>query len=55
MRLPRFHVYQAADGWRWQLKAANGRVLCTGEAHTSQRDAWRAVATVQAAAVKAVS
>jgi uncharacterized protein YegP (UPF0339 family) len=46
MKKPRFHVYQARDGWRWQLKAANGRVLASGEAHTRKADAERAIATV---------
>lgn len=47
MRRPRFTVYQSADGWRWRLIAANGRIVATGEAHTRKRDAWRAVETVR--------
>lgn len=47
MRRPRFAVYQSADGWRWRLIAANGRIVATGEAHTRKRDAWRAVETVR--------
>lgn len=46
MRLPKFTVYQAADGWRWRLTAANGRIIATGEAHTRERDAVRACKTV---------
>lgn len=46
MKQPRFEVYRSADGWRWRLKAANGRIIATGEAHTRERDAWRAVETV---------
>lgn len=53
MKQPRFHVYQAKDGWRWHLKAANGRIVAQGEAHTRKADAERAVATVKAAAAKA--
>ncbi len=53
MRLPKFTVYRAADGWRWRLVAANGRVLAQGEAHTRERDAWRAVETVREAAALA--
>ena len=53
MRLPRFTVYEAADGWRWRLVAANGRIIATGEAHTRERDAWRAVASVREAAALA--
>ena len=39
---PRFQVYRAADGWRWRLRAANGRIVATGEAHNRKRDAVRA-------------
>lgn len=42
MRQPKFEVYSAADGWRWRLKAANGEIVATGEAHTRKRDAVRA-------------
>ena len=45
-RTPRFVVYKAKDGWRWRLLAANNRIIATGEAHTRERDAWRAVDTV---------
>lgn len=47
MKQARFEVYPSKDGWRWRLIAANGRILCTGEAHTRERDAYRAVATVK--------
>ena len=53
MRRPRFTVYQSADGWRWRLIAANGRIVATGEAHTRKRDAWRAVETVREVAALA--
>lgn len=43
---PRFDVYQAADGWRWRLLAGNNKVIASGEAHTRERDARRAAATV---------
>lgn len=54
VRLPRFVVYEAKDGYRWRLIAANGRIIATGEAHTRERDAWRAVETVREAAALAV-
>ncbi len=54
MRAPKIEVYRAADGWRWRLRAANGRVLCSGEAHTRERDAVRAALTVQRAFARAV-
>lgn len=53
MKQPKFTVYQAADGFRWRLIAANGRIIATGEAHTRERDAWRAVETVKATVEKA--
>ena len=53
MKAPRFQVYQARDGWRWRLKAANGRIIAdSGEAYTRKRDADRAVATVQDVVVR---
>lgn len=48
MRGPRFKVYEAKDGWRWRLLAANNRVLASGEGFTTKAHAERAVATVQA-------
>lgn len=54
MKQPRFEVYpDKAGGYRWRLVAANGRVLAHGEAHTRERDAWRAVDTVREAAARA--
>ena len=35
-----------AAGWRWRLTAANGRIICQGEAHTRKPDAVRACRTV---------
>lgn len=53
MKTPRFDVYQARDGWRWRLLAANGRTLASGEGFTRERDARRAVETVRQAVAKA--
>lgn len=40
--------YQAKDGWRWRLVAANGRTVAEGgEAYTRLRDLGRAIAMVQ--------
>jgi uncharacterized protein YegP (UPF0339 family) len=37
-------VYRANDGWRWRLKASNGRIVAEGgEAYASQANALRAV------------
>ena len=36
-------VYKAADGWRWRMKAANGRTVAdSGEAYSTKRGAERA-------------
>jgi uncharacterized protein YegP (UPF0339 family) len=43
---PKFEVYPARDGWRWRLRAANGRIVATGEAHTCKADAVRAAAAL---------
>ena len=39
-RPARMHIYQAADGWRWRLKAQNGNVIAdSGQAYKSKRNA----------------
>lgn len=44
MKRARFKVYEARDGFRWRLLAANNRLIAeSGEAYTRQSDAWRAV------------
>lgn len=50
MRSPHFEVYRARDGWRWRLRAANGRVVATGEAHPRKAGAARAAAHLSALA-----
>ena len=51
---PRFEVYKARDGWRWRLRARNGRIIATGESHTRERDALRAAVTVAKTAGEAM-
>ena len=52
----RFEVYQdKRGGHRWRLRAANGRIVATGEAHTRKRDAERAALRLADLAVQAVS
>lgn len=53
MRTARFEVYEAKDGWRWRLRAKNGRIVCTGEAHPRKRDARRALIRVADMVVQA--
>lgn len=54
MKSARFEVYRARDGWRWRLKAANGRVVAVGESYTRERDAIRSLNAVRTAAREAV-
>jgi uncharacterized protein YegP (UPF0339 family) len=43
-----FELYKAADGWRWRLVAANGRIIAdSGEAYTRRYDAARAITRVR--------
>jgi uncharacterized protein YegP (UPF0339 family) len=37
----------ANDKIRWHIRAANGEIVASGEAHNSSTDALRAVATVE--------
>ena len=35
-------VYQAADGWRWRIRARNGRIVAdSGESYRRREDAER--------------
>ena len=53
MRRPCFVVYEARDGWRWRLRAANSRIIAeSGEAYRRERDAWRAIKTVKLAVAR---
>lgn len=49
-RTPTVEFYEAADGWRWRLRARNGRIVAQGESHGSKRDAVRAFETMRGAA-----
>lgn len=43
-----FHIYNAADGWRWRLKGRNGKIIAdSGEAYASRKGARRAVRLVR--------
>lgn len=34
-----FEIYKARDGWRWRVKARNGRIIAeSGEAYTRKYD-----------------
>jgi uncharacterized protein YegP (UPF0339 family) len=36
-------IYCAGDGWRWHVRAKNGRIVAeSGEAYTRERDARKA-------------
>ena len=54
MKRPRFVVYEAKDGWRWKLIAANGRIIAdSGEAYVSRRGCELSVDRTRSAAVVA--
>jgi len=43
-------IYEAKDGWRWRLVAANGQIMAdSAEAYTREHDAARAFDTLRAA------
>jgi uncharacterized protein YegP (UPF0339 family) len=42
-----FVVYQARDGFRWRLVAANGEIVGSGEAYSTRSNCERAVQTIQ--------
>lgn len=45
--MTKFTIYKAKDGWRWRLKAANGRIIAeSGEAYTRKHGAWRAAVRI---------
>lgn len=40
----RFDYYEASDGWRWRLKARNGRIVADGgEAYSTEGKVRRAI------------
>lgn len=53
-RTSKVEFFQSRGKWYWHLRAANGRIVCQGEAHGSERDARRAWTGVQRAAAGAV-
>lgn len=53
MKRARFKVYRSNDGWRWRLIAANGKIVCTGEAHSTKGKAERAMLAMPAIATAA--
>ena len=42
-----FEVYEAADGWRFRLRAGNGEPIASGEAYKNRRDAIHAIALIE--------
>lgn len=39
-RSAKVHVYEARDGWRWRLRAGNGRIVAeSGEAYVTEAKA----------------
>jgi uncharacterized protein YegP (UPF0339 family) len=55
MKQAHFEVYKAKDGWRWALKAKNGKIVSdSGEAFTTKRGALASVQVVKDHAASAV-
>lgn len=56
MKTPTIKVYpDARGGWRWRLRAANGRIVAdSGEAYSGRREAMRAAQALGALAGAAV-
>ena len=50
---PRFEIYfspkNAKQPWGWRLYARNGEIVASGEGHTYEKDAARAVRAVKRA------
>lgn len=45
----KFQIYEAKDGWRWRLKANNGRTTAdSGEAYVTKANARRAIKRIAA-------
>ena len=49
----KFQIYRSKDGWRFRLKARNGRIVATGESHPSKANAERAALRLVALAAQA--
>ena len=42
MRQSRIEIYPSRDGgWRWRARAANGKIIASGESYTRKSDAKR--------------
>jgi uncharacterized protein YegP (UPF0339 family) len=39
----KFEIYKSSSGWRWRLRASNGKVIASGEGYKRRRGAERAV------------
>ncbi len=39
-------LYQAGDGWRWRIIAANGEPIASGEAYTRRIDMMTTLALI---------
>lgn len=42
-RDPKFELFPGADGWRYRIRHANGRIACTSEAYSSKSTARKMV------------
>lgn len=43
MRVAKYEIYEAQDGWRWRLKSANGEIVASGEGYVRKQGALAGV------------
>jgi uncharacterized protein YegP (UPF0339 family) len=52
--MPKYEIYKdAAQKFRWRLKAANGEIIATGEAYDSKDGCKKGIESVKSNATKA--
>lgn len=52
--MPKYEIYKdAAQKFRWRLKAPNGEIIATGEAYESKDSCKKGIESVKANAFKA--
>lgn len=51
----KLHVYRAVDGWRWHLKARNGRIVAdSGESYVRRSDCVKIARKIAAGPITVV-
>ena len=52
-KVPKFHVYEAADGWRWRLFATNGKMVAESGEAFAKRPSEKTLALIAGTFAKA--